>query len=280
MEDKKLILQQKGEKMIDGNLKQRVKKYWNAAACGTEFINKTKFSTDYFESIQDFRYGIEPEIFSFAQFTRFHGKKILEVGIGAGTDFLQWVKSGAEAYGIDLTEESISHAQQLLDQHGLKAREIKVADAENIPYKDNTFDLVYSWGVIHHSPDTIKCLEELIRVTKPGGKIKVMIYNKNSLFAFYLYLKNALLKCKPFQSFSTVIYNHQESPGTKAFSRKEIELILKKMPVSIIQIKSPVTNHDLLYYKSKIIQIIPYILASLFGWNRSGWFMQIELQKN
>lgn len=266
--------------MLNDVLKQSVKKYWNAASCGTEFINKPKFSSDYFESIQDFRYKIEPEIFAFAQFTRFHGKKVLEVGVGAGTDFLQWVRSGAECYGIDLTEEAVTHATNVLAQHGLRAAEIKVADAENIPYKDNTFDLTYSWGVIHHSPDTIKCLEELIRVTKPGGKIKIMIYNRHSLFAFYIYLKNALLKGKPFQSFNTVIYNHQESIGTKAFSCTEIKHILKKMPVSIVQIKSPVTSHDLLYYKSKIIQAIPYLLSCICGYNRSGWFMQIELQKN
>lgn len=266
--------------MLNEKLKQTVKKYWNTATCGTEFIQKSKFSSEYFESIQDFRYSIEPEIFSFAQFTRFHGKKVLEVGVGAGTDFLQWVKSGAECYGIDLTEEAIVHVKHLLNQHGLQAAEIKVADAENIPYEDNTFDLTYSWGVIHHSPDTIKCLDELIRVTKPGGKIKFMVYNRHSLFAFYMYLKYALLKGKPFQKLGTVIYNHQESPGTKSFSRPEMKSILAKKQVSTLQIKSPVTNHDLLYYKSKNIKLIPYILACICGWNRAGWFMQIELQKN
>lgn len=265
--------------MNNENLKQRVKKYWNIAACGTEFINKPKFSADYFEAIQDFRYSIEPEIFAFAQFTRFHGKKVLEVGVGAGTDFSQWIKAGAECHGIDLTEQAVTHVKHLLDLQGLKAAEIKVADAENIPYDDNTFDLAYSWGVIHHSPDMIKCLHELIRVTKHGGKIKVMIYNKHSLFAIYLYLKNALLKGKPFQSLNTVIYNHQESIGTKAFSLKEITIILKQMPVSIVQIKSPVTKHDLLYYRSKIIQALAYVFACFCGWNSSGWFMQIELQK-
>ena len=69
-------------------LKDQVKTYWNKAACGTEFINQPKFTPAYFQAIEEFRYTIEPEIFSFAQFTRFHGKKILEVGVGASTDFL------------------------------------------------------------------------------------------------------------------------------------------------------------------------------------------------
>jgi len=266
--------------VVNQQLKNEVKSYWNKASCGTEFIEKPKFTNEYFEAIEDFRYTIEPEIFSFAQFTRFNGKKILEVGVGAGTDFLQWNRSGAECHGIDLTEESVENVKKRLKQQGFSKYDVRVADAENLPYPNSCFDLVYSWGVIHHSPDTIKCLEEIIRVTKPGGRIKLMIYNRHSLFALYLYLKNALIRLKPFQKLSTVIYNHQESVGTKAFTQKEIRNILKKYSVDIVKISSPATSHDLLYYKSKFIRIIPYILACICGWNKCGWFMQIELIKN
>jgi ubiquinone/menaquinone biosynthesis C-methylase UbiE len=266
--------------MMNEQLKEKVKEYWNKSACGTDFITKPKFTIDYFKSIEDFRYTIEPEIFSFAQFTRFNQKKILEVGIGAGTDFLQWVRSGAECYGIDLTQEAISHVTTLLAQHGLKATEVKVSDAEKIPYQDNTFDLVYSWGVIHHSPDTLKCLTELIRVTKPGGTIKVMIYNRHSLYALYMYLKYAFLKGTPFKSFSEVLFNYQESLGTKAYTTKEIKKILQSMPVSITQINTQVTNHDLLYYKKGVAKLVAYTLACIFGWQNVGWFMRIELKKH
>ena len=79
--------------MNNENLKQEVYKYWNNASCGTEHTKKDKFSKEYFEEIEQLRYAAEPEIFSFAQFTRFKDKKLLEVGIGAGTDFLQWVRA-------------------------------------------------------------------------------------------------------------------------------------------------------------------------------------------
>jgi ubiquinone/menaquinone biosynthesis C-methylase UbiE len=225
------------------------------------------------------KYTVEPEIFAFAQFTRYHNKKVLEVGVGAGTDFLQWVRAGAQAYGIDLTQEAIDHVTHRLDVYGLKAHDIQAADAENIPHLDNFFDLTYSWGVIHHSPNTLKCLQEIIRVTKPGGKIKIMIYNRRSLFAFYRYLMVALLRGKPFKKISSVLYNHQESPGTKAYTSKEVKKILAALPVTIVEIKSTVTRHDLLYYKSKIFQFFAYICACLTGWNSSGWFMTIELEK-
>lgn len=265
--------------MNNHELKKEVARYWNKASCGTEYIDKEKFSADYFNEVEQFRYRVEPEIFSFAQFTRFRNKKVLEVGVGAGTDFVQWVRAGAHAYGIDLTQEAIDNATHRLALEGLQAQELLVADAERIPYSDNSFDLVYSWGVIHHSPNTIQCLEEIIRVTKPGGTIKIMIYNRYSLFAFYRYVCAALFKGKPFQMLSTVLYNHQESPGTKAYTFKEIRSILARYPVVIKQLKATVTNHDLLHYKSSLYQSLAYTTACVFGWNHVGWFMTIELQK-
>lgn len=265
--------------MTPEQLKDSVKQYWNASTCGTEFIEMQKFSPAYFQAIEDFRYSIEPEIFAFAQFSRFHGKKVLEVGVGAGTDFLQWARAGAECYGIDLTEAAVAHVNHRFALSGLKAAEVRVGDAENIPYPTGSFDLVYSWGVIHHSPDTFKSLEEIVRVTKPGGKIKIMIYNRNSLFAFYRYFQSALLKGKPFWSFKKVLYHHQESPGTQAFTMRETKKMLAKLPVKIVQLKAPVTQHDLLYYKVKPFKWIAYVLACVFGWNRVGWFMMIELDK-
>lgn len=261
-------------------LKDSVKNYWNQASCGTEFINKQKFSLEYFQAIEEFRYRIEPEIFAFAQFTRFHGKKMLEVGVGAGSDFLQWVRAGAQAHGIDLTTEAIENVKQRLAVYNLQATELQVADAENLPYADNSFDLVYSWGVIHHSPDTPKCLAEIVRVAKPGGTIKIMIYNRRSLFAFYRYLACGLFKGKPFKSFKSVLFEHQESPGTKAYTFAETKKMIAQHPVKIISLNAQVSAHDLLYYKGALVRFFAYVAASLFGWRRVGWFMTFELEKN
>lgn len=261
-------------------LKDSVKNYWNQASCGTEFINKQKFSPEYFAAIEEFRYRIEPEIFSFAQFTRFHGKKMLEIGVGAGSDFLQWVRAGTQAHGIDLTPEAIENVRQRLAVYNLHATDLQVADAEQLPYADNTFDLVYSWGVIHHSPDTEKCLAEIVRVTKPGGTIKIMIYNRHSLFAFYRYLACGFLKGKPFKSFKSVLFDHQESPGTKAYTFTEAKKMISQHPVKTMSLNAQVSAHDLLYYKGTVVRFFAYIAACLFGWNRVGWFMTLELQKN
>lgn len=260
-------------------LKQQVFRYWNVASCGTEFIEHEKYSKEYFEAIEHFRYTIEPEIHSFAQFSRAHGKKVLEVGVGAGTDFLQWIRSGAQAYGIDLTQEAITNVQKRLALYNLAAQQVSVADAEQLPYHDNFFDIVYSWGVIHHSPDTFKCMQEIVRVCKPGGTIKVMIYNRHSLFAYYRYILTALCKGKPWRSLKKVLWYDQESLGTKAYTHKEIQQWLKNLPVECIALHSPATAHDLLYYKSKQYQFLARLAANLLGWHRCGWFMMLTLRK-
>lgn len=264
--------------MIEEQLKTEVARYWNQASCGTEHVQEEKFSRQYFEQIEAHRYAVEPEIFSFAQFSRFAGCTVLEVGIGAGTDFVQWVRSGAQAYGIDLTQESIDNVQHRLDLYGLKA-DIRIADAEHLPYPSNSFDLVYSWGVIHHSPNTARCLEEIIRVAKPGALIKIMIYNRHSLVVFYRYLKTALFKGKPFRSFSNVLFYDIESLGTKGYTFKEVRALLKKLPVKVESLKSTVTSHDLLKARSRTARFFAYLAAVLFGWNRVGFYMTMELKK-
>ncbi|QQR49710.1 class I SAM-dependent methyltransferase [bacterium] len=260
--------------------KESVARYWNQASCGTEFIHEAKHSREYFEAIEDFRYTIEPEIFAFAQFTRFHNKKILEVGVGAGTDFLQWVRAGAQAYGVDLTQEAVTNVLHRLAIYNLTACDVHVADAEKLNFDNNSFDLVYSWGVIHHSPDPVQCLREIVRVTKPGGAIKIMVYNRRSLFAWYQYLQFGLLLGKPFTSMKKILAQHQESPGTQAYTFKEIKKILKDFPVIINKLEANITSHDLLYYKkNRFIKACAYLVASLTGWTRRGWFMTLDLTK-
>jgi ubiquinone/menaquinone biosynthesis C-methylase UbiE len=261
------------------HLKEQVKNYWNKASCGTEFIHKKKYTKEYFEEIERFRYTIEPEIFSFAQFTRFSEKKILEVGVGAGTDFLQWVRAGAKAYGIDLTQEAVDNVNHRLNVYGLKAKDVCVTDAESIPYPDNSFDLVYSWGVIHHSPNTDVCLKEIIRVAKFGGMIKLMVYNRRSLFAFYRWILCSFLRGKIFKNFTSVLYHNQESPGTKAYTVKEMQRLFLGLPVNVVKIKATVTNHDLLYYKGPFWRRCAKLMAFILGWDRVGWFMTVELKK-
>jgi len=258
----------------------RVKEYWADNVCGASDIKYPKYSREYFNEIETKRYATQSAIFEFAQFTRYCGKKILEVGVGSGTDFIQWVRAGSKAYGVDLTEEAVEHTKKRLEIYGLSAEEVKVGDAENLPYPDNYFDVVFSWGVIHHTPNTIKALEEIIRVARIGGDIKIMVYNRGSLSAYAKYLYEGLFKGKPFnKSISRILYESQESIGTKAYTIKEMREILSWYPVKIKDISARLTKHELGFTKRPILRYIPYIMACLLGFDKVGWFMTIDLEK-
>ncbi len=261
------------------SLKQSVADYWNAQPCGTQFSDQSKYSKEYFDEVEAFKYSIEGHIFSFAQFTRFHGQKVLEVGVGAGSDFVQWVRAGAIATGIDLTQEGINHVQRRLDVYGLKAHELKVADCESLPFADNSFDLVYSSGVIHHTPDTPKAMREIIRVCKPGGRCKVMIYHRHSLLSFFFWVRKALLKGRPWKSFAWCLYHFMESPGTKAYTKAEAAQMISDQPVKDVHIWSVLTYYDKLGRFNKFFQFCAATLSRLLGGDNVGWFLNIEFVK-
>ena len=261
------------------NLKNDVREFWDEKPCGTHTSDKERYTKDYFEEIENKRYSMQPEIFSFAQFSRFKDKKLLEVGVGAGSDFLQWVRAGTKAYGIDLTDEAVQHVKHRLSLYGLEAEQIITADSENLPFEDDTFDIVYSWGVIHHTPDTEKAMKEIIRVCKPGGKCKVMIYHRKSLLAWFFWIKHALLKMKPWLSVADILWNHMESIGTKAYTKYEVEQMLKTEKIKNVRIKPVLSYYDRLERFSPIMQRISKIAAALLGGDRVGWQLTIEFDK-
>jgi ubiquinone/menaquinone biosynthesis C-methylase UbiE len=267
------------ESTNQNEIKQTVHDYWNDRTCGTWVSHEEKYTKEYYEDIEKDRYLTQPEIFSFAQFTRFHGKKLLEVGVGAGTDFLQWVRAGTQAYGIDLTPEAIEHVNHRLSIYGLKAEEIKVGDSEAIPYPDNFFDVVYIWGVIHHTPNTEKAMQEIIRVCKPGGTCKIMIYHRHSLLAWFFWMKRALLKGKIWRSVSWVLWHHMESYGTKAYTTKEVSEMLGSQPVENVRIQPVLSYYDKLGRFNKFLGFVSKFAAWIMGGDNVGWFLTIEFNK-
>ena len=119
--------------------------FWNRQSCDTDQAQARKFSREYFEQIERWRYTDQPFIHRFAGFDQYRGKRVLEVGFGAGTDFIQWLRAGARATGIDLTEEALVNVRHRIEVYGLPQPEsLQVGDAENLPFPSNTFDLGYS----------------------------------------------------------------------------------------------------------------------------------------
>jgi ubiquinone/menaquinone biosynthesis C-methylase UbiE len=264
------------------SLKNEVKAFWNRQSCDTQYARSEKFTREYFEQIEQWRYADQPFIHSFAQFTRYHGKKVLEVGFGAGTDFIQWLRAGAIASGIDLTEEALANLGHRILVYNLPGAELlQAGDAENLPFPANSFDLGYSWGVLHHTPDTEKAIAELVRVVRPGGEIKIMLYNRRSFCAYRCWLKNALLKGRPWKTLRWALWNHVESAGTKGYTGNEIHQMLATLPLTEIHIDTFLTSADRIARKGwpfRLLNFVIELLNTLCG-NRAGWFHGITARK-
>lgn len=253
-------------------LKEAVHDYWNRQSCGAYATQAGKHTKAYFEDIERFRYREQAYIHEFAQFTRYHGKKVLEVGFGAGTDFVQWLRAGAIATGIDLTQEGVDNLTHRIAVYTLpQPQHIGVGDAENLQFPDGTFDLGYSFGVLHHSPDTVRAIKELVRVVKPGGEIKIMVYNRRCICAFKYWVKYALLRGRPWKSFYWAFWHHMESIGTKSYSRGELGKIFTALPLENIHIHTYVTSADYVAFSAfKPLNLLMRALLACVG-NRQLW---------
>jgi SAM-dependent methyltransferase len=200
--------------------KEDVRDFWNADPCGTRYLA----GTEDFASHARARYSLEPYIFDFAQFQCARGLEVLEIGVGMGADYLEWLKAGALATGVDISAASLDRARARCEQARLKP-DLRVADAEHLPFSDNSFDVVYSYGVMHHSPDTSQCVEEAWRVLKPGGQARIMVYHHPSITGLMLWLRYGLFRRK---SLRQTVFDHLESPGTKTYTEAEARRLFER----------------------------------------------------
>jgi len=173
----------------------------------------------------------------------FWNEKVLEIGVGLGADHQMLAESGADLQGCDLTPRAIEATKKRFELFNLKS-ELQVEDAENLTYEDESFDAVYSWGVIHHSPNTPKAVDEIHRILRPNGTAKVMIYHKKSIAGYMLWTRYGLLALRPFRSLDYIYSHYLESPGTKAYTVKEAKELFKKF--RSVEIETCLTHGDLL----------------------------------
>ena len=198
--------------------KEDVREFWNAEPCGSRYLE----GREDFDAHARARYEFEPFIFDFAKFRSARGLRVLEIGVGMGADYLEWLKAGAKATGVDLSAASIKKARQRCQMAGFHA-DLQVADAEQLPFPDNSFDVVYSYGVMHHSPNTPQCVREALRVLKPGGEARIMVYHHPSLTGAMLWLRYGITGRK---SLRQSVFDHLESPGTKTYTNEEAQQLM------------------------------------------------------
>lgn len=249
---------------------QEVRRFWEQRPCGTETSitgEHEVFSPAWFQAIERHRYNVESCIHAVARFTRGHDKDLLEIGVGAGTDHLQWARAGARCHGVDLTDAGIECTRRHLALYGLSSH-LQRTNAEQLPFANSSFDLVYSWGVIHHTEHPERIIREIHRVLRPGGRFIGMFYHRNSVNTFRIWLRRALLAGRPWRTFGDVLWHHMESLGTKAYTPKEMRALFSGFDV--VRADPLITIYDRRFIPRWLARFLPD------DW---GWFLAVEAVK-
>lgn len=160
-------------------MNEMVLEFWDDRPCNIRHSEKEIGSKEYFEEVTRRKYFVESHILSFANFSAYENKEVLEVGCGIGTAAQSFMEARANYTGIDVSPKSIELANKRKDLFGLTGN-IYVADIQSSTIQGRQFDLVYSFGVLHHIEDLPSALKNIYAMLKPGGEFKLMMYATNS----------------------------------------------------------------------------------------------------
>lgn len=261
---------------------EAVRNYWNARPCNIRHSVKPLGTEDYFNDVEWRKYFVEQHIPGFAEFERWRGKRVLEIGCGIGTDTINFARHGAFVTAVDLSEKSIEIARHRAEIFGLQDRIRFIrANAEELDsfVPVEPYDLVYSFGVIHHTPHPGRVLEQIRKYVTPGSTIKIMVYNRWSwkvLWILFAYGKGRFWK------INKLIAEYSEAqtgcPVTYSYSRREGRSWLERhgFRVSQLQVEHifPYIIKDYAQYRYKFVWYFRFLprwafrrLERLFGWH-------------
>lgn len=256
--------------------KQRAREQWTHDPAGAVYGREHEFGTrEFFDEVERHRYQeYAPWMPGVMGFDQFAGKRLLEIGCGMGTDLLQFARGGAQVTGVDLTPRSIEisrHHLKLYDQSG----DFAITDAEVLPFADESFDVVYSNGVLHHTPDTAEAVLEIHRVLRPGGLARVMLYHRQSWnYWFEIILHRGLLRGQLLRGRSPeaimsryVEVNEGEGrPLVRVYSRKQARKLFSMFREVKTEIRQ-LTRGDFYFFGRLFPQSVVDTVSRAIGWN-------------
>jgi 2-polyprenyl-3-methyl-5-hydroxy-6-metoxy-1,4-benzoquinol methylase len=263
-----------------------VQRYWDARPCNIRHSTKPVGSKEYFDEVEARKYLVEPHIPAFADFDRWRGKRVLEVGCGIGTDSINFARAGADLTAVELSGESLRIAEQRADVMGVADRiRFVQANAEELTsvLDPEPYDLVYSFGVIHHTPHPDRALAEMRALTAPGGTLKLMIYYRRSWKVFWIVAAQGHGR---FWKTDELVAEHSEaqtgSPVTFAYTRREARELVENsgFRVEDLQVDHvfPYRIRDYVQYRYVKEPYFRWMPEPLFGAfeRRFGWHLLID----
>ena len=213
--------------MIRGNI-QNVYEYWNNRPCNIKHSNKPQNTVEFFDEVQAKKYKAEDHKLDFLALDKWSGKNVLELGCGIGSDAIMFAKAGAHVTCVDLTENSLNLCKTNFEVHGLSG-EFYMGNIEELDafLPSKKYDLIYSFGVIHHTPNPKKVFEKAANYLKTDGEIRCMLYSRFSYKLFWLMDNMDNWK---FSNADELIQNYSEAqsgcPVTYTYTFDEIEELI------------------------------------------------------
>lgn len=256
--------------------KQKAREQWSADPAGAIYGREHEFGTrEFFDEVERHRYEVYapwmPEVMGFRDFA---GQRLLEVGCGMGTDLLQFAGGGAQVTGVDLTPRSIEISRHHLSLYG-QTGDFAINDAEKLPFRDQSFDVVYSNGVLHHTPDTGGAVREIHRVLRPGGLARVMLYYRHSWnYWVEIVLHRGLLRgqllrgqsAEDIMSRYVEVNEGQGRPLVKVYSRGQARELFSMFSEVKTEVRQLI--RDDFYFLGRLVpQGVVNRLGSRIGWN-------------
>lgn len=250
----------------------QVRAYWNRRPCNIRHSTKPVGTREYFDEVEERKYFVEPHIPAFAEFEKWKGKKVLEIGPGIGTDSINFARAGADLTVIDLSEESLELCKKRFEVYGLKAN-FYSGDAEHlreiVPVEK--YDLIYSFGVIHHIPDPKRVLDQIQAYCKPETELRLMLYTKWSwkvIWIILVYGKGAIWRSDELVR----MYSEAQtgSPVTYYYSFNGVRWLMQDY-----EIKQMWKDHIFPYKIDKYVNY-EYQWVWYFRWLPMPWFRWLE----
>jgi 2-polyprenyl-3-methyl-5-hydroxy-6-metoxy-1,4-benzoquinol methylase len=256
----------------------QVAEYWNARPCNIRHSPKPVGTTEYFNEVEQRKYFVEPHIPAFAEFPKWRGKRVLEIGCGIGTDSVNFARHGAELTALDLSEASLEIARQRFEVFGLQARFIQGNSEElsRLIPAGETFDLVYSWGVIHHTPNPRRVVEQIPQFMHAESELRVMVYNRLSWKVFWIYARYGWQNLSDLRGLIARYSEAQTGcPVTYVYSDAELRELLSGFEVTRIYNDHifPYEIEPYTRYKYVKTWYFRYVPPPVFRWleRHAGW---------
>ena len=253
-----------------------VRDYWDQRPCNIRHSAQPVGSQAYFDEVEARKYFVEAHIPEFAEFARWQGKKVLEIGCGIGTDTVNFARAGAWVTSVDLSEKSLEIARQRVKLYGLGKRvQFFSANAEElsnfVPVEPN--DLIYSFGVIHHTPHPERVLDELRKYAKPGTTLKIMVYHRRSYRVAWILLAEGK---GAFWKLAELVAKNSEAqtgcPVTYSYTREEARELLETHGFKVRNVQA---DHIFPYRIKDYVQY-RYVKEIYFRWMPQRMFRALE----